>query len=136
MRYENNADRIREQKAMDAFCSKFGGKGIKLGEWDIDFRYKGDDGLTKAYIEVKGRIRTMDEAWPLPVAARKIIKLSDKTINPIMIWACTDGIIYGRLEDIEGNTRWGGRKVREGSANDQEVMCYYNPQPGLKYIKY
>ena len=78
----------------------------------------------------------MEDAFPLPVANRKLIKLADKELNPIIIWACEDGIIYGRLDEIEGITRWGGRKARYGAANDQEVMCYYSKQPGLKYIKY
>ena len=136
MRFESNADRAREQKAIEAFCSKFGGGYKKLGQYDIDFKYYDDNFVTKSYIEVKGRKRTMDNAFPLPVANRKLIKLADKELNPIIIWACEDGIIYGRLDEIEGVTRWGGRKARYGAANDQEVMCYYSKQPGLKYIKY
>tara|TARA_R100000544_G_C2209749_1_gene51245 strand:- start:134 stop:553 length:420 start_codon:yes stop_codon:yes gene_type:complete len=136
VRYENNKDREREVKAIEAFTSFFGGSHQKLGPWDIDFRYKGDDGKTKAYIEVKGRMKDMADAYPLPVAARKLIKLADKEINPILIWACFDGIIYGRLSEISGDTRWGGRKQREGAVNDQEVMCYYGRQSGLKFIPY
>lgn len=136
VRYENNADREREVKAIEAFTSFFGGSHSKLGPWDIDFIYKDKEGKTQAYIEVKGRMKNMADAFPLPVAARKLIKLADKEINPILIWACFDGIIYGRLSDISGDTRWGGRVQREGAANDQEVMCYYKPQLGLKMITY
>ncbi len=136
VRFESSKDRERETKAMDAFVATFGGRYAKLGSWDIDFRYIGDDEKTKAFIEVKGRMKDMAHAFPLPVAARKLIKLADKELNPIIIWACFDGIIYGRLSEISGDTRWGGRKSREGAKNDQEVMCYYNHQPGLKFIKY
>lgn len=136
VRYENNADREREMKAIEAFVSLFGGSYSKLGPWDIDFKYRDEEGKTKAYIEVKGRMKNMADAYPLPVAARKLIKLADKEINPILIWACLDGIIYGRLSDISGDTRWGGRVKRKGAANDQEVMCYYGKQKGLKFIAY
>ena len=136
MRFERREDIVREEKAMNAFCSLFGGRYAKLGDWDIDFRYIGEDGKTKAFVEVKGRMRDMKDAFPLPVAARKLIKLADKEMNPILIWACYDGIIYGKLSDIAGETKWGGRKARKGASNDQEVMCYYGKQEGLKSISY
>jgi len=136
VRFETRKDRVREEKAMKAFCSLYGGRYVKLGEWDIDFRYIGEDNKTKAFIEVKGRLRPMAEAFPLPVAARKLIKLADKEMNPMLMWACEDGVIYGRLEDINGITRWGGRKARKEATNDQEVMCYYSEQAGLKMIRY
>ena len=87
VRFEKREDIQREEKAMKAFCSVFGGGYRKLGKWDIDFAYFNDARKTKAYIEVKGRMRDMKDAFPLPVAARKLIKLADKEISPIIIWA-------------------------------------------------
>jgi len=72
----------------------------------------------------------------LPIAARKVVKLCDKRLNPVVIWACDDGIIYGKPNEIQGDVRWGGRKPREGSYNDQELMLYYPKQEGTRYIKY
>jgi hypothetical protein len=136
VRFEKREDIQREEKAMAAFCSVFGGDALKLGRWDIDYKYRDDNKKTQAYVEIKGRLRNIEDAFPLPVAARKLIKLADKEINPILIWACYDGIIYGRLDEISGDTKWGGRTARKGAVNDQEVMCYYGKQSGLKTIKY
>ena len=75
------------------------------------------DGKLIAYAEVKGRYRTIANCYPLPVAARKVVKLCDKRLNPVMIWACDDGIVYGQPSQIEGSVKWGGRKPREGAVN-------------------
>jgi hypothetical protein len=89
-----------------------------------------------AYAEVKGRLRSMSSAYPLPIAARKVVKLCDKRLNPVIIWACDDGIIYGKPTEIKGSVRWGGRKPREGAVNDEELMIYYDKQKGFRYYKY
>jgi len=77
-----------------------------------------------------------DSCYPLPVACRKIVKLCDKRLNPVIIWACDDGIVYGQASKIEGNIKWGGRKPREGAVNDQELMIYYDKQKTLRYFRY
>ncbi len=103
----------------------------KLSENDIDYcLYQNEEII--AYVEIKGRNRNILNAYPLPIAGRKLIKLQDKKINPIIIWDCYDGIIYGKTELIEGKIRVGGRKPRENSTNDIELMAYYEKQLGLK----
>ena len=44
----------------------------------------------------------------------------------IIIWAFEDGITYAQLNRLKGIKRNGGRKPREGSANDIESMYYYD----------
>jgi len=83
-----------------------------------------------------GRLRSLSSAYPLPIAARKVVKLCDKRLNPVIIWACDDGIIYGKPTEIKGSVRWGGRKPREGAVNDEELMIYYDKQKGFRYYKY
>tara|TARA_B110000977_G_scaffold75016_1_gene101304 strand:- start:6380 stop:6799 length:420 start_codon:yes stop_codon:yes gene_type:complete len=136
MRFESNEDIAREQKAIKTFVSVFLGSYKKLDPNDIDFRvYDNDDNLI-AFAEVKGRLRKLSEAFPLPVAARKLVKLGDKRLNPVMIWACDDGIIYSRITLLSGEIKWGGRKPRDGSVNDQELMVYFNNNTNFKYVKY
>jgi hypothetical protein len=53
-----------------------------------------------------------------------------------MIWACEDGIIYGKVNKLKGEIKWGGRTPRENSYNDQELMVYYDKQKELKYIRF
>jgi len=136
MRFENKSDLTREKKAIEKFVGIFGGSYKKLGPNDIDYRVFDSSNNLIAYVEVKGRLRALKDAYPLPVAARKIVKLCDKRLNPVMIWACEDGIIYAKVSEIQGSVRWGGRKPRTHSVNDEELMIYYEQQKGFKYVKF
>jgi hypothetical protein len=133
MRFETGKDLEREQNCIKFFCNKFGLTYKKLDENDIDFCLYKDEKII-SYAEVKGRNRNIAEAYPLPIACRKLVKLSDKKINPVIIWDCFNGIIYGKIELIEGITKTGGRSPREHSTNDVELMTYYDKQTELKEI--
>ena len=136
MRFETEKDLTREKQAIQKFVDRFGGSFKKLDPNDVDYRVYDKNNRLIAYAEVKGRYRSISDAYPLPISARKVVKLCDKRLNPVVIWACDDGIIYGKPNEIQGDVRWGGRKPREGSYNDQELMLYYPKQEGTRYIKY
>lgn len=133
MRFENKDDLNIETKAINTFVSLFGGSYSKLDHNDIDFKIFNKDKELIAYAEVKGRKKMMSVAFPLPVSIRKLLKLSDKKLNPVMIWACDDGIIYAKIKDLVGLIKWGGRKPREGAFNDSELMAYFD-KDNFKYI--
>lgn len=136
MRFENRKDLEREHKAIKFFVNIFGGSFKKLDPNDIDFKVFDKDSNLIAYVEVKGRKRMINDSFPLPISAYKLVKLSSKRLNPVVIWACEDGIIYGKIRDIQGTIKWAGRKPREGSYNDQELMVYFNESKDFKKIKY
>ena len=137
MRFESEQDIHREQKAITKFIELFHGSSKKLDDNDIDFKIFDSDGNHIAYAEVKGRMKTIQNAFPLPVAARKLVKLADKRLNPVMIWACLDGIVYCKVKNIKGIIQWGGRKPRPGSYNDEELMVYLDKnQAVFKALKY
>lgn len=134
--FETEEDRLREQKAINRFVSLFEGSYEKLGIHDVDYKIFDKNKKLIAYTEVKGMLRNISIAYPLPIAARKLVKLMDKRLNPVLIWACDDGIIYAKLKDIVGTAKVGGRPKREGSSNDAEVMVYYDKQKAFKYVRY
>lgn len=134
--FETEEDLKRERRAIEVFVNTFGGSFKKLDPMDVDYRIFDKDNNLIAYAEVKGRIRLMSNAYPLPVAARKVVKLVDKRITPVMIWACEDGIIYGKVDKLIGTLKWGGKKPREGAANDLELMVYYDKQKEFKYVRF
>lgn len=136
MLFETEMDLIREKKAIELFVSTFGGSYQKLDPLDVDYKIFDKDKNLIAYAEVKGRIRTMKTAYPLPVSAKKVVKLMDKRLEPLIIWACDDGIIYGRVMKLIGEIKRGGRPPRNGSFMDDELMVYYEKQKGLKYVRY
>jgi hypothetical protein len=136
MRFETEKDLEREVRAIEKFVGRFSGSYKKLDPNDVDFRVYDDEEKLIAYAEIKGRYRNIADAYPLPVAARKVVKLCDKRLNPVLIWACDDGIIYGRPTELQGTIKWGGRTPREGSVNDEELMVYYDKQKNFKYMRY
>lgn len=136
MIFETEQDREREKKSIETFVSVFGGSYKKLDQFDVDFKIFDKDQNLIAYAEVKGRIRLIKDAFPLPVSAEKLVKLLSKRIRPVLIWGCEDGIIYAEANNLTGTIKLGGRTPRDGSFLDQEMMVYYEKQKFFKYIKY
>lgn len=136
MIFETEVDLAREKKAIDLFVSIFKGTYKKLDPLDIDYKIFDKDKNLIAYAEVKGRIRRIRDAYPLPVSIKKLVKLVDKRLSPVLIWACDDGIIYGKAFKLRGDIKWSGRSPREEAANDTELMAYYDKQKELKYVRY
>ena len=132
MRFETDGDLDREEDTIRLFCNKFNLRYLKLGMHDVDFKVYNQK--TTGYVEVKGRNKNYQDAFPLPVAARKVLKLADKKSPSVIIWDCFDCIIYGNTSSIVATARMGGRKPRDGSHHDQELMLYYEKQNNLKVI--
>lgn len=133
---ESEKDRDRELKAITTFVNLFGGSFEKLDYFDIDFKVFDKSGKLIAYAEVKGRLRRLEDAYPLPIAVQKLVKICDKRITPVIIWALEDGIIYGKANLLTGQIKWGGRIPRPGTVSDMELMAYYEEQEELKTIKF
>lgn len=134
--FETEQDLIREKKAVETFVKIFNGSYKKLGPNDIDYKIFDKEGTLIAYAEVKGRLKTMKTAYPLPVALSKLSKLIEKRLNPVLVWACDDGIIYGKVLSLVGEVRLGGRPPREGANTDVEMMVYFDQQRSLKYVRF
>ena len=135
IRFEKQIDLERENKAADFFCNIFGYDKNKLDKNDIDFEIL-EEGNFKFYLEVKGRIKNIKDAYPLPVSVKKLTKMQDKKKQCVILWACNDGIIFSRIEKLVGEIKVGGRIPRQGAVNDIEYMAYFNKADNLKEIKY
>jgi hypothetical protein len=131
MIFETETELAREKKAIELFVSIFEGSYKKLDPQDIDYKVFDKSNNLIAYAEVKGRIRPIRLAYPLPVSARKLVKLIDKRLSPVLIWACEDGIIYGKANRLIGEIKWGGKPPLDG-----EMMVYYDKQKEFKYVRY
>jgi hypothetical protein len=130
-RFERPSDIERENKAMQTIASQYNWQYKKLGPYDVDFYIKGI-----GYLEVKGRNRYIDDAFPLPLARRKYDKLMEKPLNKIIVWSCFNGLIYADLTKLTFTERTGGRTPRNGSTNDIESMLYIPQQECMTYIDY
>ena len=116
----------REKRAIDLFVNIFNGSYQKLDPNDIDYKVFNSEGQLIAYAEVGSRIKTMRDAYPLGVTARKMVKLTDKRLNPVVIWSCEDGIIYAKIQGLVGTVQW----------VEDEFMMYFDKQKSFKYIRF
>jgi hypothetical protein len=135
MTFETEEELRRERRAVELFVKMFEGTFKKLDPQDVDYKIFDKDENLIAYAEIKGRIRTMHDAYPLPIPARKIVKLLDKRLPPVLIWACEDGIIYGKANRLVGEIKWGGNPPHD-DLKESELMVYYEKQKELKYIRF
>lgn len=125
----------KKHKAIETFISTFGGSYQPQVKGDVDYKiFK--DGELIAYMEVTIRNKTIATAYPLIVPAARMVKLADKRLNPVLMWACDDGVIYARLKDVEAQIKWGSILPHLDLAEHGELMCYYAKQKHFKYIKY
>lgn len=125
MTFDTPEDLRREKKAIELFVSMFNGSYQKLDPQDVDYKVFDKDSKLIAYAEVVGRVRTMSNAYPLPVPAKKLVKLFDKRITPIIIWSCDDGIIYAKANELRGEVIF-----------DSELIVYYKKGKEFKYVRF
>lgn len=123
---KSKEDLRRAENAIKLFVSMFGGSYEKLGPLDIDYKIFNSDGEVLGYAEVTSRHRTMRDSYPLPISASKLVKLFEKRLNPVAIWACDDGLIYTKLSGIRG----------ELISSDNELTMFFEKQKSFKYVKF
>jgi hypothetical protein len=126
----------KKKKAIDTFVSLFGGSYKKLDPNDIDYKVFDKENKLIAYAEVVVVVKTIYNAYPLSIEAKKLVKLIDKRLAPVVIWACEDGIIYGKANKLKGEIKWGSMAPLEQSFSNSELMVYYDKQKELKYIRF
>jgi hypothetical protein len=126
MTFETEEERRIQKKAIEVFVNTFGGTYQKLDASDVDYKIFDKNKNLIAYAEISGRVRTIRNAYPLPISAKKLVKLIDKRLAPVIIWSCEDGIIYGKADKLVGDIKFDG----------DEMMVYYDKQRSFKYIRF
>lgn len=125
MTFDTPEELRREKKAIELFVSMFSGSYQKLDPHDVDYKIFDKDNKLIAYAEVVSRVRTMTNSYPLPVPAKKLVKLFDKRIAPVIIWSCDDGIIYAKANELRGEI-----------ISDSELIVYYKKSKEFKYVRF
>ena len=123
----------KKKKAIETFVSIFGGSYQNLGPSDIDYKIFDKNGELIAYAEIVVRVRTIYNAYPIPVEAKRLVKLIDKRLSPVLIWACEDGIIYGKADKLKGVIKF---TEQENSSINSELIVYYDKVKELKYVRF
>ena len=126
MKFENKANRERQNNALKKFCKHFEltyGSHEEYAHIDAVLYNKG---RIIGFAEVKGVHRSIDDSNDVIVSMRKIVRaqqLQVRSGHPVaIIWAFDDAIVYERINNLRGIFYYGGRAVREGSTFDQEML--------------
>ena len=126
MKFENKANKLREQETLKAFSDSFGLTFAKHPEYAHIDAALYNNGSLVGFAEVKGVHRSIEKAQDVLVSMRKIVRgqmLQVQSNLPVAIlWAFDDAIVYERINNLKGIFYYGGRKVREGSTFDQEML--------------
>lgn len=117
----------QKKTAIDTFVKIFDGSYKRLDSSDIDCKIFDKDNRHISYAEIVVVPKNMAIAYPLPILASRLVKLMSKRMTSVVIWACNDGIIYSKINTLNGSIQWG---------TDNELICYFDKGKGMKYIRY
>ena len=115
-----------KELAIKKFVNRFKGSYKKIGINDVDYRVFDASKNLISYAEVVIINKTINTAYPLEVKANNVVRVCNKRLNPVVLWACVDGLIYGKPHEIIGQVSW----------KDNELILTYPKQKTLKYLKY
>ena len=127
MIFEKEQDLTQEKEAINTYVKLNGGSYKKLSAQDIDYKVFDQNKNLYAYAEIKVINTKISDSFPLSISARKILKLIDKRLNPVVIWKCIDGIIYSNPQTITGEISWSKSEV------DLEVK--YTNKKQFRYVR-
>ena len=125
VRFESEKDIENELNVMNLICPDKQFK--KLGEHDLDFLVydvRNGKNIGLCYIEIKCYKGKHDDYTTTMVSCIKYRKMMEKALPTYLFIQWNDKLVYINRNDISGEQRIGGRKVREGSTNDQEMLIF------------
>ena len=120
-----------KEKAILKFTERFEGSHKSLGPSDVDYRVYDKQGNLIAFALVIPTDKEIKSCYPLQVSLNNLSKLSLKRLNPVIIWACLDGIMYGKINSISGTVSWQGP-----SELSSELVVMYPKQKTFNYARH
>ena len=126
MKFENKANKLREQETLKTFANHFGLTFAKHPEYAHIDAALYNKGRITGFAEVKGVHRSITNSNDVIVSMRKIIRAQalqiDSRLPVVIIWSFDDALVYERVNNLKGIFYYGGRAVRQGSTFDQEML--------------
>lgn len=124
-------DNYIKKKAATAFVNVFGGSIEILAPSDVYCRVFDKDGTPVAYLDVIVLNQPMNGSYPLKVTAKSLQKLTDKRLNPTLLWSFIDGLIYCKIKNLSGEIYFG--KISKDSP-DELIVKITERQKYLRFI--
>ena len=127
--FETKSDRDYQRKAVELLVGERPLRIVDQGALaKADYTIY-DGGKALAVVEIKGvkKVSSVSDNHRPLVGLRKLVDVQEfarqaRIENVVFVWAYSDGIKYCTLKELRGEIYYGGRKPREGSANDLELM--------------
>ena len=136
MKFESQEDLIKKTKAVRTFVDLFGGSFVALGFSDTDYKVFDKNKKLICYVEICLVNESYDPSKKLSVAANRLVKLASKRLNPVVVWAFNDGIVYSKVIKITGEIKWADRNPEFSSYDTRELMVFFEQQKNFKYEGY
>lgn len=121
---------MKKQRAINTFVSLFGGSYELLSSSDVYCKVFDNQRNLIAYAEVVEVVSTVSMATQLMIPAKRLLKVYEKRLTPTVIWSCEDGIIYAKINEIQGYIS------SRTQSNPNELMCVYDRDKKFKYVRY
>ena len=126
MKFEKSENRKRQTNALKIFCKNFGMTFTENNDFAAIDSFLRKDTKLVGLAEVKGVHSNYDDKDYVVVSMRKLLDCQAEQIKHkktvAIIWAFNDCIAYQRIENLNGEFYYGGRKKRKGSTHDIELM--------------
>ncbi|MDB4461772.1 hypothetical protein N8289_04190 [Flavobacteriales bacterium] len=129
-------DLDKKKKAARTFVNMFGGSFVALSISDTDFKIFDSKKKLIAYAEVVIVDDFYDISTDLIVKIQSLLRLSNKRLNPVVIWAFNDGIVYSKVTKIQGLIKWGSPKGKPSLPSTMELIADYKQNKNFKYERY
>lgn len=133
MSFESAEDLDKKKKAARIFVNIFGGSFSALSISDSDFKIFDSKKKLISYADVVIVNSNYDHSYTLTVSVSKITKLSQKRLNPVVIWLFNDGIVYTKLNNISGKISWGNLPGKESNPFTDELIAEFSQDKNFKY---
>ena len=83
--FQETQDIRRQKFTISSYVDLKGGTFKKLGANDVDYKLFDNNGNITSYVEVKVLDTTIAQSFPLCLTVRKLLKLIDKRLNPVVL---------------------------------------------------
>lgn len=133
MSFESAEDLDRKKKAARIFVNIFGGSFSALSVSDSDFKIFDSKKKLISYADVVLVDGSYDRSSNLIVSVSRISKLSQKRLNPVVIWLFNDGIVYAKLNNISGKISWGNLPGKESNPFTDELIAEFSQDKNFKH---
>lgn len=135
MNIESEGDLSVKQKAIQVFVSKFKGSFEKLSSNDVDYKVYDSNGDLISYADIIVCEEYFQDSTEISLSMKKLIKLSDKRLNPVMIWAFKNCIAYCKTKFIVGHAVWIKKIDIPEIYSPEELYLILDNKQKIKIIK-